>query len=121
VGREEIMAQLNIEQKEIGEFLVYRLTGSLIVSTMLQLKQEVTRVLEKGKVYLAFDLGCIAMIDSSGLGLLSNIKRRTDEKSGHCVLMSLPAIVYDGLQQTGLIGNLVIVKNEAEFRENFIL
>ena len=115
------MSQLKIEHKEIGEFYVYRLSGTLIVSTMLQLKQEITKLLDGGRVYLALDLSGITIIDSSGLGLLSNIKRRTDEKSGHCVLMSLPPVVIDGLQQTGLVNNLVIVKNEAEFRENFIL
>jgi anti-anti-sigma factor len=115
------MSQLKIEQKEIGEFYVYKLSGDLIISTMLQLKQEVTKCFDNGKLYLAFDLSGVSVIDSSGLGLLSNIKRRSDEKSGHCVLMSLPPIVIDGLQQTGLIYNLVIVKNEAEFRESFIL
>jgi anti-anti-sigma factor len=115
------MSQLKIEQKTIGEFSVYRLSGALIVSTMLQLKQEVTKMLDGGKLYLAFDLSGISVIDSSGLGLLSNIKRRTDEKTGHCVFMSLPTVVVDGLQQTGLITNLIIVKNEAEFRESFIL
>ncbi|MBL8027250.1 MAG: STAS domain-containing protein [Fibrobacteres bacterium] len=115
------MSQLNIARKEVGEFIVFKLKGALIVSTMLSLKQEVSQLLEKGLAYIAFDLGGIEVIDSSGLGLLSNIKRRADEKNGHCVLMSLPPIVADGLQQTGLIENLVIVKNEAEFRESFIL
>ncbi len=115
------MTELTIEEKKVGEFLVWRLTGALSVSTMLQLKTRLSERLAKKEYCIAMDLGGVSIIDSTGLGLLSNIKKRLDEYNGHCVYINLSPCVRDGLQQTGLISNLVIVKDEAEFRDSFII
>jgi anti-anti-sigma factor len=115
------MAQLKIQRVEVGDFAVYRLSGEFVVSTLLDLRKMLNSDMAKERNFFALDMAGVTLIDSSAMGLVNNIKKRTDEKNGQLVLFSVPSIVSDNLQQIGITASLVIVKNEAEFRENFLI
>jgi anti-anti-sigma factor len=115
------MATLSIEKKILGDFTVFVLKGELIVSTLAALKKKVQDEFTGNKFYMAIDMLGVSQIDSSALGLINNIKKKTDEKEGHFVLFSVPPHALQSLTETGILGNIVIVKNEEEFKDNFIL
>jgi len=115
------MPTLKIQSKPVGEFIVYSLQGELIVSTIQVIKQAFLNDLNAKKAYFGLNLSQVTQVDSTGMALLINMKRKADEAGGHFVLFSLSKIALDHLTQTGLISNLVVVKDEDEFRENFIL
>lgn len=115
------MGTLKLERKEIGEFTVYALSGEFVVSSMIDFRKLLTADFAKNRHFFALNMQAVTLIDSSGMGLINNIKKKSDEKNGQLVLYSVPPVVLDNLQQTGILTNLVIVKNEEEFKENFIL
>ncbi|MFH0919830.1 MAG: STAS domain-containing protein [Fibrobacterota bacterium] len=115
------MPSLKIQTKTLGDFTVYSLNGELIVSTILSLKQRVLDDLTQKRSYFAMNLSQVSQIDSSGMALLNNIKKKADEAGGHLVLFSLSKYVLDNLTQTGLLSNLVVVRDEDEFRDTFVL
>jgi anti-anti-sigma factor len=115
------MPTLSIEKKTLGDFRVLVLKGELIVSTLAALKKSVQEEFAVNKFFMALDMIGVSQIDSSALGLINNIKKKTDEKEGHFVLFSVPPHALQSLTDTGILGNIVIVKNEEEFKDNFIL
>ena len=115
------MPSLKVQRIEIGDFAVYRLTGEFVVSTLIELRKQLNADLARHRSFYALDMAGVSLIDSSAMGLINNIKKKADEKNGQLVLFSVPPIVTDNLQQIGILANLVIVKNEAEFRENFLI
>lgn len=115
------MPSLKIQVKTLGEFTVYSLKGELLVSTILAIKQRFLDDLKARRVYFAMNLSLVSQIDSSGMALLNNMKKKADDAGGHFVLFSLSKNVLEHLQQTGILNNLVVVKDEEEFQENFIL
>lgn len=115
------MAQLKVEIKALGDFTILSLEGEFFVSTLGEVKRIIQEEFNNHHYFLAFDLSRLTQIDSSALGLIYNIKKKVDEKSGHFALYSVPQQVLNNLSDIGILGNIVIVKNEEEFKDNFIL
>ena len=115
------MPTLEIKTKHTGEFIVYRLDGELIVSTALELKSQFLKDVKENRHYFAFDMSSVSYIDSSGVGLITNIKKKLDSQNGHLVLYSVGQEIMKSLEKMGLAEVVSIVADEEEFKNNFIL
>jgi anti-anti-sigma factor len=115
------MESLVLARKSLGDFVVYSLDGAFVVSKLVELKKWLNEDFAKKRFYIALDMNRVTHVDSSALGVINNIKKTVDSQGGHFVLYSVPSQVSDSLNAIGILGNLAIVKNEAEFKENFIL
>ncbi|OGJ92035.1 MAG: hypothetical protein A2268_05750 [Candidatus Raymondbacteria bacterium RifOxyA12_full_50_37] len=113
--------ELKIAAKNVGEFTVYVLSGELVVSTILELKNLFLNDLKYGRIYAACDLKGVTFIDSAGVGLISNMNKKVNAEKGHFVLFNVPPPIKESLDKTGLSEIISIVKNEKEFSDNFIL
>lgn len=112
---------LAIEQKTLGDFTVFTLMGELLVSSMQKLKDAFQDCMATGKLDFAIDFSTATHIDSSGIGLLSNVRKKVDAANGQLVLYSLPSHILASLEQIGLKDNFTIVSDETEFQNTFIL
>lgn len=73
---------------------------------------EAVRTYEGNRV--AFDLGRVDFLSSSGVALLVGIKRRVDQKQGKLVIFGVQPIVQDLLRITRLHQYFTFADDEAE-------
>jgi anti-sigma B factor antagonist len=104
-GARKATAKMSHDELSIdgGETLVFRLRGSLDLATAPAVRAALTDATERGSHNIIVDLTHLEFLDSTGLGVLIGVHRRTTERS-----KTLRLIVNDGpilrlLNITGLI------------------
>ena len=77
---------------ESGELLV-RIEGEVDVYTSIDLKKELTRLVESEQKKIIIDLENVNYMDSSGLGVLVALLKELKKVGGELKLISLPVSV----------------------------
>ncbi|HEV3091211.1 MAG TPA: STAS domain-containing protein [Candidatus Cybelea sp.] len=105
--------ELNIDLKteDGGSTLVFRLRGSLDLATAPTVRAALVEATEGGSHHLIVDLTQLEFLDSTGLGVLVGVHRRTAERDG-----SLRLVVNEGpisrlLSITGLIAVFAVFRS----------
>lgn len=114
------MVKLDYIRKIEAPFILYELSGALIVSTMLPIKRLLAADLVKKQLDVAIDMTGVSVIDSSGMALLNNANKRINEKRGRFILFGLQPQVVDSLTQTDILSQLIVVRDRQEFADNFL-
>jgi anti-sigma B factor antagonist len=96
---------------------VVALEGEIDVYTAPRLKEVLVEAIESGCVYVVVDMGNVAFIDSSGLGVLVGALRRAKERSGAVRLVCTRDNILKIFRITGLDKVFPIFSNVKEARE----
>lgn len=65
-----------------GDITIVKLYDDIRVNTMIQLRAVFENLLNEGALKVAVDLANVALIDSSGIGLLMNFGKRQKDNNG---------------------------------------
>ncbi len=87
----------NFERSERAGVTVLTLIGNLDAATAAGLKKEVVALTDAGKVRVAVDLAKLTLIDSTGVGVLISLFKRTRAQSGavrFCGLSGQPKEIF---------------------------
>lgn len=84
-----------------GQIFV-QVDGSLNIKVAVELKEEIDTLLDTGQRKVTFDFSKTSYIDSTGLGVLVEIKDRLDEINGETVVINLHGRCLDVFQATRL-------------------
>ena len=76
------------------------LTGSIYVEEAAHLRERLLGYIDKGHKTFIIDFGGVDYIDSSGLGTLITLKKRTLQNGGNVVIKGLHGKVKDLFQLT---------------------
>jgi anti-sigma B factor antagonist len=68
------------------EWTIVSIRGELVIKHLLTLRKSLEPLEQRQSPRLALDLGEIRYVDSSGISLLLDVKRRFDERGGRVVL-----------------------------------
>jgi len=72
-----------------SDIIFLKLSGSLVASTLEQLKSQVQKLVDKKYVNIVFDMNRVEFVDSSGLGLCITTARELAAISGKLVCYGL--------------------------------
>ncbi|TGE33692.1 STAS domain-containing protein [Desulfosporosinus sp. Sb-LF] len=78
------------------------INGKIYVSDASLLRDDLLEIIDQGITDLMMDLSGLTYIDSSGLGTLVTINKRTKEKNGRFVLTGARGLPMDLIKRTRL-------------------
>lgn len=84
-----------------NQVMVY-LTDKFYVHDASLLRDDLLEIIDRGIVDVRMDLSGLTYIDSSGLGTLVTINKRTKEKNGKLVLMGAQGLPLELIKRTRL-------------------
>lgn len=88
--------------KVCGNQATIFLNDKIYVGDASLLRDDLLGIIEQGITDLRMDLSGLTYIDSSGLGTLVTINKRTKEKNGRLVLMGAQGMPFDLIKRTRL-------------------
>ena len=74
--------------------------------------------LSRSQTYLALNMKNVRFIDTSGIGLIKNMKTILDKKQGYFCMYNVSDSVFSIFKTTGCTDYFHIFKTEKEFQEN---
>lgn len=80
---------MEIKVEVDSDIIFVKLSGSLVASTLEELKSQVQKLIDKKFVHIVFDLSRIDFVDSSGLGFCISTARDLVAVSGKLVCYGL--------------------------------
>ncbi len=78
------------------------LMDKLYVHDASLLRDDLLEIIDQGIIDVKIDLSGLTYIDSSGLGTLVTINKRTKEKNGRLVLVGAQGLPFDLIKRTRL-------------------
>ena len=93
--------------------IIVSVTGDLDLWNAPALEQRLRRCLDQGSQWVVVDLSDAAFLDSSGLGALTNSKRRIERKGGRLVVINTDDQMRRVFELTGLMRVLNVVPDRA--------
>jgi anti-anti-sigma factor len=93
--------------------VIVSVTGDLDLWNAPALEQQLRRCLDQGRCWVVVDLSNAAFLDSSGLGALTNSKRRIERKGGRLVVVNTDDQMRRVFELTGLMRVLNVVPDRA--------
>jgi len=109
--------ELDIQTSQVDDCCELVLIGEVDVYTAPKLKQQLVELIESGCINVVVDLGGVAFIDSSGLGVLVSALRRARERDGAVRIVCTRDNVLKIFRITGLDKVFPIFSNMAEARQ----
>ncbi len=92
-----------VDREERGLYYLISVHGEFTVKALAQLRNVVEAALEASHIYIAFDLSKTTFMDSSGMGLLSNLNQKLIPRGGSLFLISPSTALRALLQPTGIL------------------
>ena len=93
--------------------VIVSVTGDLDLWNAPALEQRLRRCLDQGSQWVVVDLSQAAFLDSSGLGALTNSKRRIERKGGRLVVINTDDQMRRVFELTGLMRVLNVVPDRS--------
>jgi anti-anti-sigma factor len=91
------------------DIIFLKLSGSLVASTLEQLKSQVQKLVDKKYVNIVFDMNRVDFIDSSGLGLCITTARELAANSGKLACYGLQENVAKLFKMTRADQKIVVM------------
>jgi len=93
---------MNYSIKANGNYVTAVLTGKIYSQDAAVIRDELLEEVEKGAIDIDLDLSELTYIDSTGLGVLVTLHKRTKEKNGKLKLNGVQGMVGELLKRTRL-------------------
>jgi anti-anti-sigma factor len=101
------------DQGQSDSTVIVSVTGDLDLWNAPALEQRLRRCLDQGSRWVVVDLSEAAFLDSSGLGALTNSKRRIERNGGRLVVINTDDQKRRVFELTGLMRVLNVVPDRA--------
>lgn len=101
------------DQGQSNSTVIVSVTGDLDLWNAPALEQRLRWCLDQGSQWVVVDLSEAAFLDSSGLGALTNSKRRIERKGGRLVVINTNDQMRRVFELTGLMRVLNVVPDRA--------
>jgi anti-sigma B factor antagonist len=86
--------------KVSGDHAMISAVGEIYVEDAAKLRTLILDIIDKGVTNVTFDMSETTYIDSSGIGILVTINKRTMQKNGKLVLKGLQGMVKEIMELT---------------------
>ena len=96
---------------------VVQIVGDLDISTVPKVKSQLSDLLDEGAQSFLVDLTGVGHVDTTGLGFLVWVRKRTNERGGRLLLAGQNAHFRKLLTLTGLVSLFELCDDLAEARQ----
>jgi anti-sigma B factor antagonist len=80
---------MELKFRELNKSKVFQLIGSLDIYTASKIKKEIAQIIDDEEcASVIFDMSAVAHMDSSGIALLANIKKKMNNEGNKFALLS---------------------------------
>ncbi len=93
---------MNHSVKVSGNCITVALTGKIYSQDAAVVRDELLEEIDRGVINISIDLSELTYIDSTGLGVLVTLHKRTKEKNGKLILTGAQGLVEQLLKRTRL-------------------
>lgn len=93
---------LGIRLEERGDWTIARVTGDLDLTTAPKLRERLVQVVVDGRPHIVLDLEGVDFVDSTGLGVVVGLLKRTRGQGGDLRLVSTRSGLRKILELTAL-------------------
>jgi len=94
--------EFEIKTKERLGYTLFIITGSFTVKNLFHVRTRLQELVEKSVNNIVFDFSLCSEIDSSGLGILSNLYKKLGAIGGELGVMNASPEIQKILNETGL-------------------
>lgn len=94
--------ELVVQVEERGGWAVARVSGDLDLTTAPRLRERLVQVVVGGQPRVVLDLQAVSFVDSTGLGVIVGVLKRTRSQGGDLRLVSTRSGLRKILEMTGL-------------------
>lgn len=108
-----------IDERAVGRATVLTPHGRLTIETFGELKSQVSRLVENGRIRIVLNLGAVTYVDSMGVAELVRVHVMLDRGGGRLALSHLHRPVAELLGLTGLREIFFIFPTEAEAVQSY--
>ena len=114
------MEILEIEIRNVGEVKLLKLTGRLTLGDSAdRLRDTLDDLIGSGAHYFVIDLSEVAMLDSSGIGLLVRYLTNSKQLGGSLKLLNPSNFAVRTLKMIGLLNLFEVFQDQAEALASF--
>ncbi len=111
---------MDIDVRNQGNVKIIKLRGRLNLGEAVdRMKQTFDDLLSAGAIYYVVDLGEVAMIDSSGIGLLVRCLTAAKQHAGSLRLLKPSKFAVQTLRMTGLLSLFEVFEDEEQAVASF--
>lgn len=100
--------------KDLNQHKVVLLKGNLDIYSAPGLKKDLHKLIDEGTDSLAIDMIHIKLLDSSGIALLANLKKKMSSEEGNFYLLNVNPDVNVILKLSSLENYFRILQDESE-------
>jgi len=94
--------EFEIETKERLGYTLFMITGSFTVKNLFHVRTRLQELVEESVTNIVFDFENCTEIDSSGLGILSNLYKKLGAQAGELGVIAVSPEIQKILNETGL-------------------
>jgi anti-sigma B factor antagonist len=111
---------LEIFARKVGNITVLTADGTIKIGPSEALLREVVhKLISNGDVEILLNTKKVTRLDASGFGELVNLRTAVEQRGGHLKFLSVPPVVMDVLQITGLVNIFEVFENEDDALRSF--
>lgn len=111
---------MDIEISDIGNVKLVKLTGRLTLGDAVdKLRGSMDDLLNSGATHFVMDLSDVAMIDSSGIGLVVRYMTTAKQKGGALKLLNPTKFALQTLKMIGLLSRFEVFQDQGEAVASF--
>jgi anti-sigma B factor antagonist len=111
---------VDIEISDIGAVKLLKLTGRLTLGDAVdKLRASMDDLLNSGATHFVMDLSDVAMIDSSGIGLIVRYMTAAKQKGGALKLLNPTKFALQTLKMIGLLNRFEVFQDQGEAVASF--
>jgi anti-sigma B factor antagonist len=111
--------KVNIKNAGKSDIKIFEIEGEIDVYTSMDLKKEFNTVIDSGKNKLIVNLSNVSYMDSSGLGILVAILKKSKQENGNMKLIKLTPGIKKIFDLTKLTKFFEIFEEEDEAVKSF--
>lgn len=93
---------LSVQVEELGTWTVARVYGDIDVATAPRVREQLVALITRGRADLVVDLDGVGFLDSTGLGVIISVLKRTRSHGGDLRLVANRENLVSLFQLTGL-------------------
>jgi anti-sigma B factor antagonist len=91
-----------LEKQDRGFYFLFKINGNFDIAILKDLRSAIDTAVGSGQKKFLFDLSSVALITSSGIGLLANLQKNLLAKNGKLILAGATGIAYESLETAHL-------------------
>jgi anti-anti-sigma factor len=111
---------VDIDISDIGDVKLVKLTGRLTLGEAVdKLRASMDDLLNGGATHFVMDLSDVAMIDSSGIGLVVRYMSTAKQKGGALKLLNPTKFALQTLKMIGLLNRFEVFQDQGEAVASF--